>query len=137
MFQRFDKLMTRGSCPARLTALRAETLAALVVVLWSGWRLPLAVASGLSESVHTCAQEPDDAKRLVCYDNAAGRAQPRAAATRHPASKADQASAASAPGADRPQVLRSPCGGAPAWTYGLTRGGVGGGQLMDAAAGGR
>ena len=39
------------------------------------------------------------------------------------------------PGADRPQVLRSPCGGAPAWTYGLTRGGVGGGQLMGAAAG--
>ena len=38
-------------------------------------------------------------------------------------------------GADRPQVLRSPCGGAPAWTYGLTRGGVGGGQLIGAAAG--
>ena len=33
------------------------------------------------------------------------------------------------PGADRPQVLRSPCGGAPAWTYGLTQGGVSGGQL--------
>ena len=45
------------------------------------------------------------------------------------------ASAASARGADRPQVLRSPCGGAPAWTYGLTRGGVGGGRLMGAAAG--
>ena len=30
------------------------------------------------------------------------------------------ASAASARGADRPQILRSPCG-APAWTYGLTR----------------
>ena len=38
-------------------------------------------------------------------------------------------------GADRPQVLRSPCGGAPAWAYGLARGGVGGGQLMGAAAG--
>ena len=45
------------------------------------------------------------------------------------------APAASARGADRPQVLRSPCGGAPAWTYGLTRGGVGGGRLMGAAAG--
>ena len=44
-------------------------------------------------------------------------------------------SAVSARGADRPQVLRSPRGGAPAWTYGLTRGGVGGGQLMGAAAG--
>ena len=39
------------------------------------------------------------------------------------------------PGRDRPQVLRSPRGGAPAWTYGLTRGGVGGGRLMGAAAG--
>ena len=38
-------------------------------------------------------------------------------------------------GADRPQILRSPCGGAPAWTYGFTRRGVGGGQLMGAAAG--
>ena len=38
-------------------------------------------------------------------------------------------------GADRPQVLRSPCGAPPAWTYGFTRGGVGGGQLMGAAAG--
>ena len=33
------------------------------------------------------------------------------------------------PGADRPQVLRSPCGVASAWTYRLTRGG-GGGQLI-------
>ena len=32
-------------------------------------------------------------------------------------------------GADRPQVLRSPCGGAPAG-HGLMGGGVGGGQLM-------
>jgi hypothetical protein len=99
MFQTFDKPMTRGSSPARLTALRAETLAAFVVVLVLGWRSPLVVASGLSESVHTCAQEPDDAKRLVCYDNAAGRAQPLAAATRHPASKADETSAASTPAA--------------------------------------
>ena len=38
-------------------------------------------------------------------------------------------------GADRPQVLRSPCGGTAAWTYGLTRGGVGGGHLIGAAAG--
>ena len=39
------------------------------------------------------------------------------------------ASAASGRGADRPQVRQSPCGG-PAWTYGLARGGAGGGQLM-------
>ncbi|MGZ3337662.1 MAG: hypothetical protein ACXVBV_20280, partial [Isosphaeraceae bacterium] len=42
-------------------------------------------------------------------------------------------SAASAWGADRSEVLRSPLGGAPAWIYGLTRGGVG--QMMGAAAG--
>ena len=39
------------------------------------------------------------------------------------------------PGADRSQVLRSPRGGSQAWTFGLTRAGVGGSQLIGAAAG--
>ena len=39
-----------------------------------------------------------------------------------------RAPAGLARGADRPQVLRSPCGG-PAWTCGLTQGGVSGGQV--------
>lgn len=89
MFQTVEKLKTPGSSLTRL--------AALVVIFMSACESPLVVASGLSESVHNCTQEPDDAKRLACYDNAAGRAQPLAAATRHPAPKADETPAASTP----------------------------------------
>jgi hypothetical protein len=88
MFQTVEKHKTQGS--PSLTR-----LAAFVAVLTLGSQSPLVIASGLSESVHICTQEPDDAKRLACYDNAAGRAQPRAAAIHHPAQKADETSAAS------------------------------------------
>jgi hypothetical protein len=96
MSQTPEKSMTRGSSSTRWIELRAETLAAFVVVFVLGLHSPWVVASGLSESVHTCAQEPDDAKRLACYDSAAGRAQPQTAATSHPAPEAQETPAASA-----------------------------------------
>lgn len=84
MTQTIEKLKQQGSSPARWTTLRAETLAALVVLLM-GWQSPPVVASGLSESVLACAQEPDDLKRLDCYDNAVRRAAPLPAVTPQPA----------------------------------------------------
>jgi hypothetical protein len=60
-----------------------------------------------------------------------------ASAARCPGWECDPASASavSARGAERRQFFRSTCRAAPAWTYGLTRGRVGGGRLMGAAAG--
>lgn len=91
MFKVFQKFKTRGASPSQLTISRAEKLPAVVVVLTLGWQSPLVVASGLIDSVHACAQESDDAKRLACYDNAAGHAPPLGAAISHPAPKDDRA----------------------------------------------
>jgi hypothetical protein len=59
-------------------------LGVFVVVLVLGPQSLWAVASGVTESVHACTQEPDDVKRLACYDNAAGRAQSPAVAINQP-----------------------------------------------------
>jgi phospholipase A1 len=66
-------------------------LSSLVLALWSGGVLAQPAAGG-------CVSETDDAKRLACYDKAAGRAAP-AAATAAAAPVAAPATASPAPSA--------------------------------------
>jgi len=58
----------------RLTSICARLSAGglIAAILCLGDATPLC-ASELADAVHACAAEPDDAKRLACYDSAAGR----------------------------------------------------------------
>jgi hypothetical protein len=89
--------MNRTISKRRVQAPSPVRLAAFLAALTLGWHASLLVASGLSDSLHLCAQEPDDTKRLACYDTAVGRTPLPAAAPRPPTVKGDKIPAASTP----------------------------------------